>query len=291
MIRSMTGFGRAERTADNLHLTAELKSVNNRYLDLNVRMPRRLSQFDGKVRAYLKDRLTRGKVEIFISCERFGEADAALRFRPELAASYFRYMEEMRETFSLDAKVRPVDLARMPEVFTLEEETPEETLWEDLKAVLSEATDQFIRSREEEGSRLRSDLSEKLSHLAELASLVEEREPEILKKYRARLTEKVAELLGSTQIDESRIASEIVIYADKICTDEETTRLKSHVEAMRKELERGDGVGKKLDFLAQELNREANTILSKANDLPTSDLGIELKTEIEKIREQIQNIE
>jgi len=198
----------------------------------------------------------------------------------------------MTQELELEDDLRPAMIARMPEVFTLEQtETDEEALWEVTADVIREAVSHFVAAREAEGQRLCRDLDAKLSELGELAAQVEERQPQILAEYRARLTARMAEMLSGSAVDDSRIATEAAIFADKICTDEETVRLKSHIEAVRATLAAGGPAGRKLDFLAQEMNREANTILSKANDLVVSDIAINLKTDIEKIREQIQNIE
>ncbi len=291
MVMSMTGFGRAQKDFQGYRISTEIRSVNNRYLDLNIRMSRVLIPFEGRIRSLLREQILRGKVEVRIGYESTGDPEAALRYRPELAQAYYEHLCLIREFPGIKNDIRPIDVARMPEVFSLMEEESDESLGEDLTEVVQEALSAFLTSRREEGAHLAQDIRGKVDRLDELALVVEEREPQILAEYRDRLTEKVAQLLEGVTIDENRLATEIVFYADKISTDEEVTRLRSHIRAMRSELESGGGIGRKLDFLAQELNREANTILSKANDTETSMTGIELKTEIEKIREQIQNIE
>ncbi len=292
MVRSMTGFGRFEESNEKRRVSVEMKSVNHRYLDLNIKMPRKLNAFEPRIRSYLKSRLSRGKVDIYISFEDYEKRSSFLKYNAALAKTYMEHLRQISEDFSLDMDIRTSTLSRYPEVLTMEEENDDdESIWEIIQKAIDAACDAFVASREKEGEALKNDLMGKLHGMEPLIDQVEERAPEILKEHRERLLEKVNELLGDTHLEESRIASEIVIYADKICTDEETVRLRSHLNNMMDVLETGEEIGRKLDFIAQEMNREANTILSKANDKITSDIGIRLKTEIEKIREQIQNIE
>ena len=217
----------------------------------------------------------------------------ALKYNPALAAEYLSYMKQMEDEFGLENDIRVSALSRYPEVLTMEEQVvDEEELWNGLKQALEGAIVQFVETRSQEGERLEQDITEKLDGLLELVGQIEERSPKIIEEYRNKLEGKVRELLEDTQIEESRIAAEVVLFADKICTDEEVVRLKSHIVHMKETLKSNEnGIGRKLDFIAQEMNREANTILSKANDLEVSNIGISLKTEIEKVREQIQNIE
>ena len=291
MIKSMTGFGRAE--AQEQHkFTVEIKSVNHRYLDFNIKMPKKLSFFDSAIRTLLKEYMLRGKVDVFISYEDFTQSHMILQYNREVAGQYMAYFKEMADTFGIRNDITAAELGRFQDVFTMEEaDSDEKELWGLLEQVLRKACEQFVTTRKTEGENLRTDLVQKLDQMLEKVGMVEERSPQILQEYRQKLEDKMKELLGDTQIEESRIASEVIIYADKICTDEETVRLKSHIQHMKDVLAEGEGIGRKLDFIAQEMNREANTILSKANDLETSNLAIDLKTEIEKVREQIQNIE
>ena len=292
MIKSMTGFGRAEYQDENKKITVEIKSVNHRYLDFNIKMPKKFSFYEAAIRTLLKEYMSRGKADVFITYEDLTESRSVLQFNPQAAGEYMQYFAEMAERFSIPNDVTVSVLGRMPEVFTLEEpELDEEEIWKGMESALRKAGEAFRESREREGANLAADLDQKLDGMLSLVTQVEERGPELLKAYRERIEAKVQEVLQDTQLDESRIAAEVVLYSDKICTDEETVRLKSHVSHMKQVLAEGNGIGRKLDFMAQEMNREANTILSKANDLTTTDLGIDLKTEIEKIREQIQNIE
>lgn len=293
MIKSMTGFGRCEVQEESRKFTVEMKSVNHRYLDANIRMPKKLNFFETAVRSLLKQSVQRGKVDIFITYEDLSEQQVSLKYNEVLAAEYLSYFEKMQEKFSLENDIRVSTLSRYPEVLTMEEQAvDEEELWKGLKKALDGAIRQFVETRTSEGEHLREDLIEKLDNMLKLVGCIEERSPQIIAEYRDKLETKVKELLADTQMEDSRIAAEVVIFADKICTDEEVVRLRSHIVHMKDTLVSDDsGIGRKLDFIAQEMNREANTILSKANDLEISNIGIELKTEIEKVREQIQNIE
>ena len=292
MIESMTGFGRCEVLKDSRKFTVELKSVNHRYLDVNIRMPKKLNFFETSIRTLLKSYADRGKVDIFITYEDLSQSQVSVKYNAALAAEYLKYLNQMAEEFSLDNDVRVSTLSRYPEVFTMEEcSEDEDELWNGLKEALEGAFSQFVEMRTKEGERLKEDILLKLDLLSEQIRFIEERSPQIIAEYRTKLEEKMRELLEDTQIDDNRIAAEVILFADKICTDEEVVRLKSHIQHMKETLEESNGIGRKLDFIAQEMNREANTILSKANDLDISNRAISLKTEIEKIREQIQNIE
>ena len=292
MIKSMTGFGRCEVLKDSRKFTVELKSVNHRYLDVNIRMPKKLNFFETSIRTLLKSYADRGKVDIFITYEDLSQSQVSVKYNAALAAEYLKYLNQMAEEFSLDNDVRVSTLSRYPEVFTMEEcSEDEDELWNGLKEALEGAFSQFVEMRTKEGERLKEDILLKLDLLSQQIRFIEERSPQIIAEYRTKLEEKMRELLEDTQIDDNRIAAEVILFADKICTDEEVVRLKSHIQHMKETLEESNGIGRKLDFIAQEMNREANTILSKANDLDISNRAISLKTEIEKIREQIQNIE
>ena len=292
MIRSMTGFGRCEVSEAERKFTVEMKGVNHRYLDVNMRMPKKLNFFETAIRNRLKDYVQRGKVDIFITYEDLSEEQVSLKYNHALAAEYLNYFKQMQVEFGINGDVNAYSLSRCPEVLTMEEQdVNEEELWNGLQKALDGACRQFVETRTKEGEQLKQDIIGKLDGMLETVALIEERSPQIVTEYREKLETKVRELLADTQIDESRMASEIVLLADKICTDEEVVRLKSHIKHMKDTLEVAEGIGRKLDFIAQEMNREANTILSKANDLTVSNHAITLKTEIEKVREQIQNIE
>ena len=289
MVKSMTGFGRAEVLEGNTKFTVEIKSVNHRYLDVNIKMPKKLNFFESAIRNLLKEYMERGKVDLFITYEDFNEDTGSLKFNKALAAEYLNYLNQMAEDFDIENDVRVSTLSRYPEVFTLEEQAiDEDQLWAVLEKALRLACEKFVESRKAEGENLKIDLLQKLDEILDSVSFIEERSPEILKDYRTRLEEKIKEVLADRQLDDARIATEVTIYADKICVDEETVRLRSHVNSAKDTLQKGGSVGRRLDFILQEMNREANTILSKANNLEISDTGIDLKTNIE---EQIQNLE
>ena len=292
MIKSMTGFGRAEAVSRERKVSVELKSVNHRYLDLNIKMPKRLSYFEGEIRNVMKTYIRRGKVDVFITYEDYTMGGMALKYNAELAKEYLGYLNQMSEELGIENDIRVSTLSRYPDVFTMEEQAPdEEELWHFLEGPLHEACRKFVETRQREGANLKQDLLGKLDGLEAKVDVVEKRSPEVVKAYREKLEAKMHELLEDNQIDDSRIAAEVILFSDKICNDEETVRLRSHIHGMRKILDENEGVGRKMDFMAQEMNREANTILSKSNDLIVSNAAIDLKTEIEKIREQIQNIE
>ncbi|MGI5984197.1 MAG: YicC/YloC family endoribonuclease [Sakamotonia sp.] len=292
MIKSMTGFGRCEAVTDECKISVEIKAVNHRYLDLSIKMPKKFNYFEAAMRTLLKDYIQRGKVDVFITYEDYTEDQVSLKYNGTLAAEYMKNFEKMAEQFGLEDDVTVSMLSRCPEVLTMEQvPEDEEHMWAMLQEVLKGAAENFVETRLREGENLKNDLIGKLDHMLSMVDFIEERSPKILEEYRQRLGDKVRELLQNSTIDESRILTEVTVFADKICVDEETVRLRSHIEGMKKELLAGGSVGRKLDFIAQEMNRESNTILSKSNDLEISDQGILLKTEIEKVREQIQNIE
>ena len=292
MIKSMTGFGRSEIVKGNRKISGEIKSVNHRYLEAGIKMPKKLNVFESRMRDLLKKYATRGKIDIFINYEDDSESQVNLKFNQNIADEYMAIFNNMSEKYNLKNDMTVGGLARFPEVITMDEvQEDEEELWHFIEEAMEAALEQFVNTRILEGENLKKDLLGKLDHMEELVAFVEKRSPEIMKEYRSKLESKVKELLGDTTIDESRIATEVIIYADKICVDEETVRLRSHIEHARKCLNEDGGIGRKMDFIAQEMNREANTTLSKANDIEISNAAIDLKTEIEKVREQIQNIE
>jgi len=288
----MTGFGRCEISDVHCKFTVEIKAVNHRYLDINLKMPKKFSFFESSIRTVLKSYIQRGKVDIFITYEDFTENNVCIKYNKEVAEEYVKYLAQMAEDFSLENDIRVSALSRYPEVLTLEEQTVnEEELWKNLEKAVKGAAEEFVEARITEGENLKNDLLTKINGMLSHVDFITERSPQIVAAYRAKLEDKVRELLDDVQIDENRILTEVTLFADKICVDEEIVRLRSHIEHTKLTLEEGGSVGRKLDFIAQELNREANTILSKSNDLNTSNRAIDLKTEIEKIREQIQNIE
>lgn len=293
MAKSMTGFGRYEAVTEEYKVIVEIKSVNHRYFDLSVKMPKKFNMFEQMVRSVLKQNVGRGKVDVFITYEDYAEAEINVRYHSHLVQGYIDSIRGMADRFDLEVgPLSAVTLSRMPDVLSLEED---EMNVEKLKAIIEKgvngALEQFIAAREAEGTDLKKDLYGKLDLIEEYVAFIEARSPKILEEYRAKITAKVEELLGDKKIDDGILATELTVFADKVCVDEETVRLRSHILNMRNTLEETEPVGRKLDFISQEMNREANTILSKANDRELSNKAIDLKTEIEKIREQIQNIE
>ena len=292
MIRSMTGFGRGEFQQGTRKFCVEIRSVNHRYLDVSVKLPRRYYALEANLRRVLKEYVERGKTDVYVTYEDTAGAGASIWYDESAAAAYLEHFRQMCASLGVKDDVTASVLGACPDVFVQEEEREDaEAAWPAIEQALRTACENFVAAREREGEHLKADLIDKLDRMFVCVGEVEERYPQILAQYRQRLTDKIREALGDVALDEARINAEIVIFADKVCTDEETVRLASHIKAMRAELSGGGAVGRKLDFIAQEMNREANTILSKANDLRTSETGILLKTEIEKVREQVQNIE
>lgn len=291
-LKSMTGFGRAEVSNDQYRLSVEVKSVNSRFLDLSIKMPKKFNALEANIRNTVKEYISRGKVDLFITYESFSEKGKALRLDLPLAKEYLESMRTLVAALGVEDNVKVTNLAALPDVLVLSEESEDdEALWESLKPSLVGALERFSETRVMEGENLQKDLLGKLAEMEAIVNRIDARSPEITAAFEARLRTKVSELLEGTGIDEARIVQEVTIYSDKICTDEERVRLHSHIKNMRTKLQNGGLVGRELDFVAQEMNREANTTLSKANDLIVSEDAIGLKTLIEKIREQIQNLE
>lgn len=292
MLKSMTGFGRAEVSEGDRKVTVEMKSVNHRYLELGIKVPRKLNFLEGSVRNEMKKFVSRGKVDVFISYENLGKGDECIRYNSMLAKEYFDCYEQISRELGLENDVKTSYIMRSPDVITIENAQDDEEAIEALviKAI-DEAVIKLIETREEEGKRLQVDLISKLDGMIENVKFITEKSPVIVAEYKEKITNKIHELLEDNQIDESRIAQEVTVFADKVCVDEELVRLDSHIKTMREDLIKGGTVGRILDFIAQEMNREANTTLSKTSDPEISDHAIMLKTDIEKVREQIQNIE
>ena len=292
MLKSMTGFGRAEVSEGDRKVTVEMKSVNHRYLELGIKVPRKLNFLEGSVRNEMKKFVSRGKVDVFISYENLGKGDECIRYNSMLAKEYFDCYEQISRELGLENDVKTSYIMRSPDVITIENAQDDEEAIEALviKAI-DEAVIKLIETREEEGKRLQVDLISKLDGMIENVKFITEKSPVIVAEYKEKITNKIHELLEDNQIDESRIAQEVTVFADKVCVDEELVRLDSHIKAMREDLIKCGTVGRRLDFIAQEMNREANTTLSKTSDSEISDHAIMLKTDIEKVREQIQNIE
>ena len=293
MIRSMTGFGHGEVSNDkNQKVTVEMKSVNHRYCDISLKLPKKLAMFEANIRNIMKEYASRGKIDIYVSYEDLSETAVSLHYNQAMAEEYMQVFKKMQEDFNIETKITAEALAKYPEVVTIEEvQQDEEVWWELLEAALRQAAEKFVETRTIEGANLKRDLLGKLDQMAADVTFIEERSPQIIAEFRSKLEEKVKEFLEDSTIEENRIAAEVTLYADKIAVDEEIVRLQSHISSMTDVLESDESIGRKLDFMAQEMNREANTILSKSSDVDLADHAIELKTNVEKVREQIQNIE
>jgi len=294
MIQSMTGYGRGIYNKDGLKLTVELKSVNSRFLDLNIKTPRKLNFLDTEIRTAIKNQINRGKLDVYISLEEEHDTSFKLTYNKEVAKAYMDNMALISSDFGIENSVRLIDLARLPEVLTSSEnEDDEDVLKTAMLFALEEAIKAFKEARRVEGESLKSDILLKLDEMSDFVAFIEKRQPELVEIYKTKLRDKVNELMDEfgVPIDENRFAMEVTMYADKVCVDEEIVRLNTHISHVKEVLESGKDVGKRLDFLAQEMNRESNTILSKCSNSEISERGISLKTTIEKIREQIQNLE
>lgn len=292
MIRSMTGYGRARETINNRDITVELRSVNNRFLDCTVKIPRIYTCCEDAIKARVQKAITRGKVDVFVTIISVGAEATAVTVNRDLAAGYVKALRSMAEDYALRDDISVMNVARFPDVLTVTKADEDmESLSADICSVLDQALAGYTSMRETEGQKLREDIDGRLNTIEELTKKIELRSPKTVAEYRERLTAKMKEVLQSTTIEESRILMETAVYADKVAVDEETVRLHSHVAQLRAMLENGGVIGRKADFLIQELNRESNTIGSKCCDLEITEDVVSLKAEIEKIREQIQNIE
>ncbi|MBO7739866.1 MAG: YicC family protein [Oscillospiraceae bacterium] len=292
MIKSMTGYGNAVGASGDIGLTVEVRSVNNRFLDCSVRMPRMYIFAEDKIKAVVQKYISRGKVDVFVTVDSSKADDVVVSLNEPLAEAYISAYKQMSEKYGLKNDLSAVSLGRIQDVFTVEKkEIDADAFTADIEAVTAAALDNFNAMREVEGNKLRSDILDKLSNIEALAAKVEERSPQTVAEYRARLEQKMSEVLATADIDKSRIVTEAAIFADKVAVDEELVRLRSHIAQMRDMLAKDGAIGRKLDFLTQELNREANTTGSKCNDVEITRMVVDIKSEIEKIREQIQNIE
>ena len=292
MIRSMTGYGKAIAENDSARVTVEMKSVNHRYLDLSIKSPRKLNYLEHSIRNRISSDVIRGKVDLYITLDEHADANFDVSINTVLAKKYLDEINSMATELCVDNDIKASTLTRLPDVIEIREKQNEEDVLKDLVfEALNKCIAAFVETRESEGARLENDLLAKMDEISSLVSKLEERSPVIIDEYRDKLRAKVKELLDNTEIDEGRIAQEVILYADKICIDEEMVRLKSHVAEVKDIFANSKEAGRRLDFLAQELNRESNTILSKSTDVEVADIGITLKTLIEKIREQVQNIE
>ncbi len=294
MIRSMTGYGRSQAVVDTMNITVELKSVNHRYFEFNSRVPRNYGFLDEKLKSYIGSRVSRGKVECYVSVENLKDDEIEILVNHSLAKSYLNALKDLAETNELNLRddLAMSSLARYNDIFTVhKQEADEEKIWNAVKSVAETAVDKFIGMRETEGEKLKNDVLSRADLILEKVSVIEERSPETVKEYNDKLLARINEFLSDVQVDEQRILTECAIFADKVAVAEETVRLRSHIDQLRQFLESNEAVGRKTDFLVQEMNREANTIGSKAQDVTIARNVIDIKAEIEKIREQIQNIE
>ena len=292
MIRSMTGYGRAVQTIDGREITVELRSVNNRYLDCTVKLPRMFSFAEDSVKNRVKAAVSRGKVDVYIGVNAVQTADVQVAVNRPVLESYLAALRQIETEYGVRDDVTVMSLARLPDVFSVEKtQEDEQKLTQDILSVAEEAISRYNAMRETEGAALETDLRGRAATILERVALVEQRSPATVAEYRERLRQKMQEVLQNTAIDEGRILQEAAIYADRIAVDEETVRLRSHLAQLGDMLTKGGAIGRKLDFLLQELNRETNTIGSKCNDLELSNVVVDMKAELEKIREQTQNIE
>ncbi len=292
MLKSMTGYGRRETVTDGKKILVEIKSVNHRYSDYNIKVPRHLGYLEDKIRKCAADSVTRGKIDIYVNVDYFETSDKEITLNKELAKSYIDALYALRDEFKLKDDITVTSVARNSEIFKSERvEEDEEALWHNVKDVLDGALSDFIAMRAREGERIEKDLCERIDYMRTLAETVDKRSPETVREYSDRLYEKIKEVLDGREIDEGRILTEVAIYADKVAVNEETVRLKSHFDEFDTIIRSGEPAGRRLDFLIQEINREVNTIGSKASDIEIAKTVVTLKGEIEKLREQIQNIE
>lgn len=292
MIRSMTGYGRGENFANDRKFTVEIKSVNHRYNDISIKLPRSMNPLEDKIKKFLMKEIFRGKTDVYINFETMAEDDVNIKFNQALADAYYEKLKIIGERYSASTDDLMGIIARFPDIITSEKvQEDEDVLWDTLLPALEEALRKFLTMRTVEGEALKKDLLLKNDKIAVLVKNIKERADLVAEDYRTRLLQRISDVLGEVEIDEQRILTEVTVYADRGCIDEEITRLESHIVQLSSILEDGGIVGRKLDFLIQEMNREANTIASKSNDIFITNTTIELKSEIEKIREQVQNIE
>ncbi|NFF30659.1 YicC family protein [Clostridium botulinum] len=293
MLRSMTGFGRGmTKEGSSRSFTIEIKSVNHRYFDLNLKMTRNLLSLENKIRDVVKQKISRGKVDVFITQNVYGNDDIEVKFNEQLADSYVKCLEKIKDRYDANNDISVSLIAKFPEVISIEKkEEDSQEIWNHLEQPLNDAVESLANMREKEGNKLKEDVTNKCNIIQESLKQVEKRAPLVVKDYKDRLNNRISELLENSDIDEARISMEVAVFADKAAIDEEVVRLNSHIVQLKDTLEKNEPVGRKLDFIIQEMNRETNTISSKANDLQIVNLTINMKNYIEKIREQIQNIE
>ena len=292
MIKSMTGYGRAESIIDGMCISVEYKSVNHRYFEFNAKVPRIYGFLEEKLKAFTNAAVSRGKVDCFVSIDHLDDPQTEILVNHSLAQGYLNAVREIADRLGIDGEINAALISRYPDVITLHKEADdEEKIWNDVKTVAETALEGFVEMRKTEGERLKADVLSRAELILDYVGFVEERSPETVREYNRKLIERMQELLGETPVDEARLLNEAAVYADKIAVAEETVRLRSHIDQLREFMEAEEAIGRKLDFLVQEINREANTIGSKAQDVEIAKRVIAIKAEVEKIREQIQNIE
>ena len=292
MVKSMTGFGREHVVANGREIIVEIRSVNHRYYEFTARTPRSYGYLDEKLKAFLKNGISRGKVEASVTIYNQEGTDAEIELNESVARGYLQALRGSADTLELDDDLTLSSIMRLPDIFTVVKKTDdEEVIWNEVKAVAQVALDRFVEMRNVEGQKMFDDISSRLDFIEQTVGKIEAQSPTVSENYRDRLYAKIKEVLADRNIDEQRVLTEVAIFSEKVAIDEETVRLRSHIAQFRDLIQSNEPVGRKLDFLVQELNREVNTIGSKAQDLSITKMVVDLKSEIEKIREQIQNIE
>ena len=292
MLRSMTGYGRGEGTVAGRHIVFEVKSVNHKYFEMNARVTRGYLFLEERLKGFLQTRLSRGKVDLFLQIENLEESDVQVQVNHSLAAGYYKALQVMQTRYQLPDGPSLALLSRYPDLFSVHKAPEDEdAVWEAVLQVAAPAVDSLVRMRETEGAQLRKDITAKAGNILSMVEQVETLAPQAVNEYRERLQNRIQELLGSSRFDEQRVLTEVAVFADKSAVDEETVRLRSHFSQLDKLMDSNEPVGRKIDFLVQEMNREANTIGSKSQNTAIAYLVVDIKSEIEKIREQVQNLE
>lgn len=292
MIKSMTGYGAAKGVSGKIEISIELKSVNNRYLDCTVKLPRVFLALEKPLKSVVQERISRGKVDVFVSIDMSNSDDVEIKVHTKLAQGYISALKQMAEDYDLDGSIRAIDLTRFPDIIQAEKiETDIDKLCEDCCEILKEAIAKFDEMRYYEGEKLKDDILARLDEIEKHAQVIENSAPKIIEAYRLKIENRIKEILEGQDIDQTRILTEAAIFADRAAIDEELIRLRSHISQLRQILNESEPVGRKIDFLLQEFNREVNTISSKSSDIEMSKIVVDLKAEVEKIREQAQNIE
>ena len=292
MVKSMTGYGRGQKILDKMNITVEVKSVNHRYFEFNARTPRQYMFLEEKLKSFFQSKLSRGKIECFVTVEMVEESDYTISVNHGVAKGYLNAFNEIKDKYDIENDITTSKLARLTDVLSIEKnEEDYDKIWEAVKEVAEDAANGIIAMREKEGEKLKDDVLSRADFIVEKVKFVEERSPQTVKEYQEKLLERMKAVLEEVNVDETRILTEAAIYADKVAVAEETVRLCSHIDQLREMFNSEDAIGRKMDFLVQEMNREANTIGSKAQDVEIARCVVDIKSEIEKIREQIQNIE